>query len=546
VASESLEFIATARDEASGVISGLQAKLKSLGPASSGATSSIGGLSTGMLGVVGASVGAAFAIAGVAEGVGRMAADFIQAALDEQQSISNLDQALKNNVTNWDGNTMAVESYIQQLENTGYSAQDLRQGLSQLVGTTKDVTSAETDLSLATDIARGKNIDLTTAITDLQHLAAGNWKRTLVSLGVSTQGVTDATGALDAIMTQFGGDAAAYTQTTSGQMDVMKNKAHDMSVEIGNDLMPGEEAYVNFLSEALIPALGNATSAFGSFLDSFGDRRSLGGASQMGVLIKTGVASLAAQGPAISDMMTNVMTSGAGKIFAALAGEGKKLGQDVADAYAAGLTDTQDSVQTAWKGLLTAEKNPASAAKQIAQVQGELNSKALAKGLASSDPDIVARAEALQATLEQRLTELQTFAGLRGAGIDNALANGITNNLPVLTRAEDRIMQQMANRFASSPFLSFLAPPRPPASHHAAGGPFGPGEVLHTGEYGEETIYTGGQSGYVVPGRGSGSSDGVPPHSHPIYMNSRRVGDAVDQHIGKRLAMASDGDYSRG
>lgn len=105
--------------------------------------------------------------------------------------------------------------------------------------------------------------------------------------------------------------------------------------------------------------------------------------------------------------------------------DARQAGRDAVGAYASALRGGWDSVFSAWDSLKDAMKDPLSRAKRIAQLEGILASKRLAKGLRSNDPLIRADAEALVVTIEDELALLKEGAEDRGKKGGKGFADGL-------------------------------------------------------------------------------------------------------------------------
>src|SRR4029077_2910903 len=95
-------------------------------------------------------------------GIGKLG-EAKQAFGDDQVSQAKFAQALKNNIPAWDGSTAAVEKYAAAQGKLGFTDDEIRDSIGQLIGVTHDLTEAQNLNSLAQDLARAKGIDLATA-----------------------------------------------------------------------------------------------------------------------------------------------------------------------------------------------------------------------------------------------------------------------------------------------------------------------------------------------------------------------------------------------
>lgn len=171
-------------------------------------------------------------LAGAALATGAVLVGFAQKAADEEVGIARLGASLRANVTDWDGNTESIERTISMREKLAFSDDDLRNSLGLLVASTHDVTKAWEIQSVAMDLARFKNIDLETATEALIKMEGGSFKALKALIG-STKDITTAEEALAAVRKLAAGQADAYAETTKGKLDRLGIAWEDMQEEAG-------------------------------------------------------------------------------------------------------------------------------------------------------------------------------------------------------------------------------------------------------------------------------------------------------------------------
>lgn len=533
MSTEKLELIATAKDEASKVLAGLQTKLKGFG-VDLGAITKVG------LGAVGAGVALGEAFKGVGEFLGQAAA----ASINEEKNIARLDAALKANVAGWDGNTAAIETAIKKREDLAFSDDDLRDSLATLVTSTHDVNKALDGQSLAMNIARGRNISLKDASLLVARTLSGNYTRAFKSAGLSLDGISNKTQALEYLTRTYAGQAAAYAETTAGKFEAVSIAVQDANEDLGSHLTPTIGKFAQVAKTDMVPAINNVVDALGGVLDFvFGNKA-----------IQPHLDDLANRAGMIPKLMgdelvasTPDLQSAANQSFASiLAAEqnvsdksqefGSKLPSDIAGA----MRSNKDDVKSAMDDLVYVMTHPLKRAKEIARVEGALSSKQLADGLASNDPAVRAEAQQVQNILKQKwsaLTGLSWDAG-HAAGNKFALAyiSGARNILGPLLRtiAGGGGGGNVAGGHEFS------------GGGRASGGYVAPGVSYDVGETGQERLrmFPGG-GGYVTPAPGGRSTTSSAPHSHAIYLDGRLVGRTLDERMGKELAMSSSYGYIR-
>lgn len=174
-----------------------------------------------------------------------------QAFKDDEVSQTKLAQALKNNIPNWSGSTKAVEEYASAQGKLGFTDDEVRDSLGQLIGITHDLTKAQELNTLAQELARAKGIDLATASDIVTKAAQGNGKA-LKGLGIDIKGATDAAGMLDAIQQNVKGSAEAWAATNEGKLAVSNVKVGEAMEKIGG--------VIDKVAQVVLPALADAFS----------------------------------------------------------------------------------------------------------------------------------------------------------------------------------------------------------------------------------------------------------------------------------------------
>jgi hypothetical protein len=139
----------------------------------------------------------AFAAAGVAAAAyaGKLLIDGVKSAIADEAAQQRLANALRNTVGATDEAIAAAESYIlKQSLATGVSDDDLRPALERLTRSTKDVAEAQKLTNLALDIAKAKNLDVTTvanALAKANDGQTGALKKLGITLGDNATNLTE-------------------------------------------------------------------------------------------------------------------------------------------------------------------------------------------------------------------------------------------------------------------------------------------------------------------------------------------------------------------
>jgi hypothetical protein len=230
-------------------------------------------------------VGGAFAAAGVFEG----AKAVIESAAEHQSAFAVVDQTLENARQSTELYGTSVEALLEkEARLKGFHDEDLASSFVRLVSATHDSARAFKDLGLAEDVARARHIDVTvaalalsraeqgstqslsrlgvvihhnnSAVAELKHrhdeaVASGakfNAQQKLIYqdalLQVAAQDkVTGRLQAFDIVQQRFGGSAAKFAQTASGQFQRTEQDIHQLEVAVGAHALP----IVNDLAEGI-------------------------------------------------------------------------------------------------------------------------------------------------------------------------------------------------------------------------------------------------------------------------------------------------------
>lgn len=199
-----------------------------------------GGLGNALKSIAPIALGAGAAIGGVAY----VAVDFVKAAAEEEAGMKKLQQAIAD-TTALHGDMAAAqelmrtkaEPLVAAMTDLAYSDDDTRAALSLLMAQTGDVDDAMRRLRVAADLARGGNIDLTTASKLLGKMTDEN-ANTLKRMGVVLGDNATVTEALAAVQAKFGGQAAVYAKTAEGSWARFGLQMQEVKETIGAALLP--------------------------------------------------------------------------------------------------------------------------------------------------------------------------------------------------------------------------------------------------------------------------------------------------------------------
>lgn len=206
---------------------------------------SLTGFAKNLSGMVGpALIGAAAAAGAFAT---KLAFDSVQAAIEDEASLSKLNTTLKN--LGFDQMSDSVGTFIDKLAmTTGVADDQLRPAFDRILRSTGDITIAQEALSLSTDIAAAKGKDLSAVANALGKAYDGN-ANALGRLGLGLDSATLKSNDMNAITGQlsqlFGGQASAAAETFQGKMARLNIAMDEAKETIGYKLLSGIENIVD-------------------------------------------------------------------------------------------------------------------------------------------------------------------------------------------------------------------------------------------------------------------------------------------------------------
>lgn len=223
MASTAIEVVLAlaAKDAASTVIGNVGDKLHGLGKAGDVAKLALAGLTAG----IGAAV-----FAGI---------EFARNAADEQVGVERLAQAIKATGTPaFKDLTSSAEKLIVKWERmSGFSDDELRPALANLVAITGDSNEAFERMPIALDFARGAGIDLATS-TKLLSKVTDETVNVLGRYGIHVKAGADATEVLALVQQKFSGQAATFADTAVGKWQIFSQQIDNLKEDIGGALLP--------------------------------------------------------------------------------------------------------------------------------------------------------------------------------------------------------------------------------------------------------------------------------------------------------------------
>ncbi len=127
----------------------------------------------------------------------------------------------------------------------GFDDEDVAQSLVKFYQRTADLTKAQQLNAIAMDLSRAKSIDLQSAV-NLVNMALSGQGKVLAQYGISIKDGLSPLEALSALQKQVSGQAAAFSQTFQGQMEVLSVSFGNIKEQIGEVLV---KALVPFIMQ---------------------------------------------------------------------------------------------------------------------------------------------------------------------------------------------------------------------------------------------------------------------------------------------------------
>jgi hypothetical protein len=216
-----LAIFIRAKDDASRTFDSINKKAGGLGSALGGVTKIASGFVMGM---------------GLMQAPGILM-DMTQAAADDAASCAKLEQAVKNTGYAFEDVGHVFDYYIEQAQKRGFTDDQARDSLALLTAQTGDIDEATRRFAIAQDLARGANIDVTTASKLLGKVTEDN-VNVLGRYGIAAkEGMTE-TELFGMVQEKFGGQAEAFANSTAGQMEAAKIQMGELKETIGYALLP--------------------------------------------------------------------------------------------------------------------------------------------------------------------------------------------------------------------------------------------------------------------------------------------------------------------
>ncbi len=210
-----------------------------------------------------AALGKTFLTVFSAAAIVKFGKESVRAFAEEEKAVKRLEQTLKG--VNLGFTAPAVESYLKNLEDSTYVADDLlRPALEKLIRTTGSVSASQDILATAIDISAGSGFDLITVANDLGRAYLGNarglakYNTTLTRTDLQTKSFSDIQKVLN---DQFSGQRSAFLTTYAGKLEMIDTAYGRMQETIGEGLV---DAFGMLSGEQGIAGATTAMEEFGT------------------------------------------------------------------------------------------------------------------------------------------------------------------------------------------------------------------------------------------------------------------------------------------
>ena len=224
--------------------------------------SSFGSLSTSLGGLGNVAKKAGLALAGVGVAAGTGLAFAVKAAAEAQVDMAKVDTTLRNMGEAAMLNKDALLQAAGAATKLGFDDEEAAISIANLYQRTGDLTKATELNTLAMDLSRQKGISLAESSNMIGMVMSGNG-RALKQYGIEISDTLTPMEALDELQKKVGGNAEAFGQTFTGQVEILKVAFGNMMEAIGDKVLP-------LLVELATKYVPIVIEAFGKFADKLG------------------------------------------------------------------------------------------------------------------------------------------------------------------------------------------------------------------------------------------------------------------------------------
>lgn len=202
---------------------------------------------------------------GLLTGMAKAAADDEAATMRMDTALANLAKTTGSAASIQASWTKATETAIAVGQRKGFTDDQIRDSLQQLIAATGDYDESTRRQALALDLARGANIDLGMASKLLGKITDEN-VQVFKKMGITlADGATEAD-ALAAVQAKFGGQAETYARSTAGQFEASKIAMAEAREEIGYYLLPVMAKLGTVFATEVLPRLSTFIEYIGTHI----------------------------------------------------------------------------------------------------------------------------------------------------------------------------------------------------------------------------------------------------------------------------------------
>jgi hypothetical protein len=160
---------------------------------------------------------------------------------------------------------LAVEDYQSRIDrladeglDLGFDDEDVTDSLARLIGATGDYEQAVTDLAIAQDLARSRQISLAEATNTVLAVEAGRF-RSLAQMGIALDETATKEEALAAVQQRVAGSAEAFAETGAADFQRWQNTAENALESVGSHFVELQGPIL--AASAGVTAFGTVASA---------------------------------------------------------------------------------------------------------------------------------------------------------------------------------------------------------------------------------------------------------------------------------------------
>jgi hypothetical protein len=210
-------------------------------------------------------MGKAAAFSAGAAGLGLLTValvDSVKAASEAEKSQKLMETAVSQGGQSYKTFAAAIEEAVTATSKlSGLDDEALQDSFSSLVRTTGSVEEALDAMSLAADVARGRNISLEAATALVTKAELGK-EGALTRAGIALDGAKGKMELLAVLQEKYAGSAETYGNTTAGAHDKLRVAVENLEERVGSVLLPALTAWAEHMT-TVIDKVDKITTALG-------------------------------------------------------------------------------------------------------------------------------------------------------------------------------------------------------------------------------------------------------------------------------------------